>query len=838
MDGLAVDPSSGLVTWTPTRDQLEGNAVRIWISDGTRSHNHDYGIFVTESANHAPLFHDLTTRVASADVAFQLELSVIDPDGDPLTLALTEGPAGLSLTGTTLSWTPNIAQLGAHTVRLLASDDRGAETSGELTLQVIDYVDLPPLITSSPVVQADEGAVYSYALTVSDPEGAALTYSLDSAPPTMTIDATGIIAWTTNATDAGLYHVRVHVSDPVGNVAVQAYVLQVSETRNNDPVINSLAETQGQEGQTYRYVMDVSDGDNDNLFYSLDNGPAGLVLDNSGIMVWLPQATDAGAYPIALTVSDGRGGSAQQSWLLTVADAINLMPRFTTTPLTQTQADQVYEYAVGAEDADGDPVNLTLRTGPTGMNLVADQLTWSPTRDDTGPHEVALEAADGRGGMASQVYVLNVSSENQVPMFTSSPLTQAVEAHPYASLLSATDADGDSLSFALVSGPDGMSLLYQTLHWTPTADQVGSAAVVVSVSDSFGGADSQSFQVTVAANAVPLFRSDPLILATEAHAYASLLVANDGDGDSLSFALVSSPDGMSLVDDTLHWTPTADQIGSASVVVSVSDSLGGEDNQSFQITVGGNALPLFTTAPLTQVMLSREYSYIMDATDADGDIVGFWLSGAPGGMELEADGRTLTWLPDETDLGDFQITLTAFDGYGGETDQVFILTVLADNNSAPTFTSEPETLTSRGQTWNYSATALDPENDPVTFSLEQAPTGLSLNGSDLSWTPSEAGTELVTLIATDDRGAATRQTFAIQVQYQGNTAPSITTSPGLTAQAGLPYSYDADVVDPDGFPIYFSLAQARHADRPLSRPDHLDPGAEPIGQPHRSSQRQ
>ena len=69
-----------------------------------------------------------------------------------------------------------------------------------------------PIIESDPITTAKEGAVYTYGVEATDPNGDILTYSLTVSPSGMTISSTtGVISWT--PTTAGSFEVTVEVSD-------------------------------------------------------------------------------------------------------------------------------------------------------------------------------------------------------------------------------------------------------------------------------------------------------------------------------------------------------------------------------------------------------------------------------------------------------------------------------------------------------------------------------------------------------------------------------------------------------------------------------------------------
>jgi len=85
-----------------------------------------------------------------------------------------------------------------------------------------------PVIESTPATTTKEGAVYTYDVEATDPNGDTLTYSLTNSPTGMTINSTtGVITWTPAA--AGSFDVTVEVSDG-SKSATQSFTITVDET--------------------------------------------------------------------------------------------------------------------------------------------------------------------------------------------------------------------------------------------------------------------------------------------------------------------------------------------------------------------------------------------------------------------------------------------------------------------------------------------------------------------------------------------------------------------------------------------------------------------------------
>ncbi len=137
---------------------------------------------------------------------------------------------------------------------------------------------------------------------------------------------------------------------------------------------------------------------------------------------------------------------------------------------------EVYRYHATAVDPDDDPVTYSILEGPGGLvlNAVDGSLLWAPSADQVGPHRVTLEADDGRGGTATQSFVIDVrpARENHSPIIAGEPATTVAADEVFSYNVAARDGDGDPLRYRLLEGPAGATLDPTTgqLQWTGTPD--------------------------------------------------------------------------------------------------------------------------------------------------------------------------------------------------------------------------------------------------------------------------------------------------------------------------------------------------------------------------------
>ncbi len=119
--------------------------------------------------------------------------------------------------------------------------------------------------------------------------------------------------------------------------------------------------------------------------------------------------------------------------------------------------------------------------------------------------------------------------------------------------------------------------------------------------------------------------------------------------------------------------------------------------------------------------------------------------------------------------------------------QFDIEVVSQDSNEAPWITSTPALTGIVGRTYHYQLAARDPDGDPVIWSLDSAPAGMSIDPArgTIRWTPAadQTGPQQVVVRVQDMFLAASTQSFAINVRAV-NLPPSIRSTPPVVSQPG------------------------------------------------------
>jgi hypothetical protein len=433
-------------------------------------------------------------------------------------------------------------------------------------------------------------------------------------------------------------------------------------TTNQAPAITSPAVTTAVATYAYSYQMTATDPNTgDTLTYSLTTAPAGMTVSATGLIAWTPTAAQVGPQAVTARVQDQGGLFATQSFTVTVA--ANAAPTITSAAVTTATVGVAYSYQVTATDPNaGTVLTYSLTTAPAGMtiNATTHVISWTPTVAQTGPQAVTVRVQDQGGLFATQSFTVTVAGPvNQAPAITSPAVTTAVTTYAYNYQVVASDPNvGDTLTYSLTTAPAGMTVSATGLiAWTPTAAQVGPQAVTARVQDQGGLFATQSFTVTVAANAAPTITSAAVTTATVGVAYSYQVTATDPNaGTVLTYSLTTAPAGMTI-DATTHvisWTPTATQTGAQGVTVRVQDQGGLFATQTFTVTVAGTPLPLPAGLVAAYAFNEGAGTTVADATGLGhtGTLVGAtWTPSGRYGAGLVFNGTNArVTVPDAADL--------------------------------------------------------------------------------------------------------------------------------------------------------------------------------------------
>jgi uncharacterized protein (TIGR03437 family) len=204
-----------------------------------------------------------------------------------------------------------------------------------------------------------------------------------------------------------------------------------------------------------------------------------------------------------------------------------------------------------------------------------------------------------------------------------------------------------------------------TLRLQTRANDAGRYTLTITATDNQGLNNRLDIRLTV--NRPPVANTQS-VLTDEDVARTITLTANDPDGDTLSFVIVSNPSRgvLSGTLPNLTYTSQPNYNGSDSFTFRVNDGLADSNVATVSIFVNPvNDSPVLTVPGAQATQTGQSVSFTVTATDVDTDqTLTFTATGLPGGAtftQASATSARFSWTPSETQTGIFTVNCTVRD---------------------------------------------------------------------------------------------------------------------------------------------------------------------------------
>ena len=321
-------------------------------------------------------------------------------------------------------------------------------------------------------------------------------------------------------------------------------------------------------------------------------------------------------------------------------------------------------FTLFANDPDGDTIRYSV-TGPlleATLNTITGVFTWTPDYTQAGIYVVTFTAT-AQTLSDSETITIMVNNVDRPPVLTSPGDKIVDEEKTLTFTLSATDPDGDAITYSMMPILNNATLVSSTgvFNWTPTYEQSGSYIVTFTAT---AKTLSDSKSITIRVNNIdrpPVLVSPGNNAVDENKALTFTLSAADPDGGPITYSMIPALTGAALDSTTgfFKWTPDYKQSGNY-VVTCTATAQTLSDSKSITITVNNIDRPPVLVSPANKVVTEKELlTFTVSAIDPDGDPITYSGAGLPEGANLNANTGVFTWTPGFLQAGKYVVTFTA-----------------------------------------------------------------------------------------------------------------------------------------------------------------------------------
>ncbi|MFC1624616.1 putative Ig domain-containing protein, partial [Candidatus Omnitrophota bacterium] len=570
--------------------------------------------------------------------------------------------------------TPSAAETGL--VKVVTS---GGESNG-----INVTVAHPPVLDPIGSKVVNKESLLSFTVSATDGDEDSLTYSASNLPTGATfVPATRTFSWTPAVDQAGVYsgvHFEVTDGTLTDSEDIIITVNEVAGTPALDPIGNKTVD----EGVLLTFTIIAFDPEDDILTYSDSNLPAGASFNPATkTFTWTPTHYDAGVYSnVRFEVTDG---SLTDSEDITITvNNINGPPVLDTIGNKTIDENILLTFTINAEEPDGETLTYSASNLPTGANFnsATKTFTWTPTYDDAGTYpNVYFEVSDGTY-TDSEYITITVNNANRAPLLDAIDNKTVDENVLLTFAITATDPDGESLSYSASNLPAGASFdgATQVFSWTPTYEQSGIYNNVHFEVTDGSLTDSEDITITVYEIAVSITSPvDGGYVVGTADIIGSAFIGSAENGlqsYELYYAPVDTPESTTSIissttpaqNDVLGtWDTTQDSEGEYVLSLKVIRVLGEEITTSINVTIDNvSETPQFTTYDKKGAAIDRLLELEIEAVDPDDPstpegTLTYSAANLPTGASFNPATQIFSWQPSDTDKGIHTVTFTVSD---------------------------------------------------------------------------------------------------------------------------------------------------------------------------------
>jgi hypothetical protein len=645
-----------------------------------------------------------------------------DADGDPLLAVLVSGPSNGTLTlnsDGSFDYTPNADFQGTDSFQYEAND--GAENSSPATVKITVSNEAPIAnggryaVLENTTLNAPAGSLQ---INDYDPDGDAITSSLVSGPGdgTVVVNANGSFVYTPNTGFVGSDSFTYEERD--GSLTSSPATVNLTvKSSDTAPVANNDSFTLAHDTPLSASVQgDATDSDGDPLLFEEVSGPSDgtLTLNPDGSFSYTPNAGYYGADSFQYEAYDGTTLSNVATVSLTITnDAPTANPdSYSVLPSGTTSVDAANGVLANDTDGEGDSLTAVLVSGPNYGNLTLNadgSFAYTPGAGFAGSDSFTYEAYDGVNYSSPATVTLTTAPVAQPSSYTvnhDAPYTTDASS---GVLAGAYDADGDTLSAVLVSGPSDGTLTLNadgSFTYTPATHYLGEDSFVFEATDGTQVSAPQTVTLNVVDTAPQVYPNDYDTIENQALTVSTgngvLAEATAPDGGILTAQVASGPSHGTLAlqsNGAFTYTPDANWYG--------------EDSFTYEATDG-----LLTSSPATvTIQVNQDVSITAQGSDPSAVAVGdFDNNGYPDialadqglntvSVYLENDGVLDATPVSTTSVGTAPVALAVGNFLGGTTP----LDVAVANSGSNTVSI----LLGNGTGGFTTGTALSVGSDPV-----------------------------------------------------------------------------------------------------------------------------
>ena len=680
-------------------------------------------IATTQNVTASDLIPDISTIIdnISTDEDVSVEFNALSNDSfvttAPYSVSYTNPSNGsVSISGDLVTYNPNADFNGSDSFSYtLTQSDKVSSSTINLT---INPVNDDPVINTASTISVEENQTAVATIDTSDVDTEdTLTLSLSGTDQdSFDLSSDDVLTFKTapDYETKTSYLITLSLTDGTATVT-KDLTINILNLNDVAPEFTSAATFSIDENTTAVGTAAATDVEGDDVTFTISGSE--LSITSAGVITFnsAPDYETKTSHTATITASDGVN-TTDQSITVNINNLNDNNPVFTTSSTLNGDENQTSISTVAASDADGDSVSFTI----SGSDLAISSdgvLTFvtEPDYEQVTSFTATITATDGTLSTDQSVTV-NVNNLNDnAPVYTAATGVNASENQTSAFTVTGTDADGDTLAYAISGGADKDSFTINsssgvvTFNTAPDYETKTTYVIVVDILDG-GYTTSQEVTINITdVNEAPLISSSASFNADENQTAIGTASASDPEGTEISYSVTGTDAGVISISSSgvlsFDTAPNYESKNAYSVTLNAGDGVN-TTSQNISIAINDiNDAPVASSDNYVMKLLPQAQSsttITLQGTDEDGDSLTYSIvsNGTHGTASLS--GATITY----TTLAATQSALTdsfTFKVNDGTVDSANNATISIDTVTDPLYQYQWH-LNNTGQT-NFATNA-------------------------------------------------------------------------------------------------------------------------------------
>jgi len=522
---------------------------------------------------------------------------------------------------------------GNYTITFIVRDDGGLEDSGAKKYQIVAVNDVPNITTGLSLTNATYNVYYNTTINATDEESDAINWKANESFINITNSTSNSarIQFLPVKSRVGTWNINITANDSRGANTSKIFTLIINDA-NDAPFFQIVCDNNRtvNEQVLLRCAVNGSDPDGDTVNFT--SNATFFNLSSNGTVSLLANDSNVGNYTINVSITDSNNRINSTLIRFNVTNVIE-------SPIIRTNLTNIttYGWANFTLQINSTDEDLNLGSSPELLTYIDDAtfftintsgyISFTPNTSLNGTHAINITVNDSNN--QNNIVMMNLTIvANEPPVINTIPNLVCIEGHICNVTVTATDANGDTLTYYDNESRFNINVSTGNITFTPNftdGNLDNNFTFLITVNDTKNATGTALFRLNVTNannNTAPTIdvlspNNASNVNVSENSSVRFLITTSDVDGNTLETLWyvdhVLNRSGSDIED--FNYTPGFTEAGIRNITVNVSDGTVQNVSISWTVNVTNVNAAIYLKKNITNITITETTSVDEDLKD-------------------------------------------------------------------------------------------------------------------------------------------------------------------------------------------------------------------------------